>query len=175
MKKGLAKVLILFIAVIVTLLIAGIITKKNKADEIRERISSLPFFTLPEIDGSIFNSREISEGPLLVMYFNPECQHCQYEISSLVQSNIPGSGVKILLISDESSKKIRSFMKQFNVINDNVFTALSDTAFVISELFGIDVIPSNFIYSEDLKLVKILKGETTIETITKYLQSGNQY
>jgi hypothetical protein len=50
---------------------------------------------------------------------------------------------------------------------------LSDTAFVFSELFRTDVIPTNFIYDEDLKLIKILKGETTIETITKYLQYGN--
>ena len=175
MKKGLAKALISFIAVIVTLLIAGIITKKNKADEIRERINTLPDFTLPAIDGSIFNSSEISEGPLLVTYFHPECEHCRYEISSLFQSNIPGSGVKILLISYEGSNKIKSFMRQFNVNNDTVFTVLSDTAFVFSELFRTDVIPSNFIYNEDLRLVKILKGETTIKTITKYLQGGNQH
>jgi hypothetical protein len=52
---------------------------------------------------------------------------------------------------------------------------LSDTAFIFSELFRTDVIPSNFIYNKDLKLVKALRGETTIETITKYLQSDNQY
>jgi peroxiredoxin len=175
MKKGLAKAVVSLITVLVILLIAGIITKKNKADDIRERIRTLPDFTLPAVDGSIFNSSEITEGPLLVTYFHPECEHCQYEISSLFQSNIPSSGVKILLISNESSKKIRSFMQQFNVNNDTVFTVLSDTAFVFSELFRTDVIPSNFIYNEDLRLVKILKGETTIETITKYLQSGNQY
>ena len=175
MKKGLSKVIILLIAVIVVLLIAGTITKKNKADNISDRISTLPEFTLPAMDGSIFNSTEISEGPLLVTYFHPECEHCQYEIASLVKSNIPGSGTRILLISYVSSKKIRSFMQQYNVNNDNVFTVLSDTAFIFSELFRTDVIPSNFIYNKDLKLVKTLRGETTIETITKYLQSGNQY
>jgi peroxiredoxin len=175
MKKGLAKVIILLMLALVVLLIAGTITKKNKADDIRDRISTLPEFTLPAIDGSIFNSGEISEGPLLITYFHPECEHCQYEISSLCKSNIPGSGTRILLISYVSSKKIRSFMQQFNVNNDNVFTVLVDTTFIFSELFRTNVIPSNFIYNKDLKLVKTLKGETTIEAITKYLQNGNQY
>jgi len=160
---------------LVVLLIAGTITKKNKAENISDRISTLPEFTLPSMDGSIFNSSEISVGPLLVTYFDPECEHCQYEISSLVKSKIPGSGTRILLISYVSSKEIRSFMQQFNVNNDNVFTVLLDTTFIFSELFRTDVIPSNFIYNKDLKLVKTLRGETTIETITKYLQSGNQY
>jgi peroxiredoxin len=175
MKKGLAKVVVTLIAVFVIILIAGTIRKKNKADDIRERISTLPDFTLPVIDGSIFNSSEISEGPLLVTYFHSECEHCQFEISSLIKSNIPGSGVKVLLISYEGCKKIKSFMQHFDVNNDSVFTVLSDTTFVFSELFRTEVIPTNFIYNEDLRLVKTLKGETTIETITKYLQSGNQY
>jgi peroxiredoxin len=175
MKKGFAKVVVTLIAVFVILLIAGTIRKKNKADDIRDRISALPDFMMPAIDGSLFNSSVIYKGPLLITYFHPECAHCQYEISSLLQSNIPRSGAKILLISYEGSKKIRSFMKQFNVNNDSVFTVLSDTAFVFSELFRTDVIPTNFIYDEDLNLVKTLKGETSIETITKYLQSGNQH
>ena len=175
MKKGLAQVIIAFIAVFALLLIAGTITKKNKADDIREKINTLPYFTLAAIDGSIFNSSEISKGPLLITFFHSECEHCQYEISSLFQSNIPCSGVKILLISHEGSVKIRSFMQQFNMKGDSIFTVLSDTAFVFSDIFRTDVIPSSFIYGEDLRLVRILKGETTIETLTKYLRSDNQY
>jgi peroxiredoxin len=175
MKKGIAKVIVSLIVVFTVLLIVGTIMKKKKVDGFREKIGTLPYFTLPTIDGSIFKSSEISHGSLLITYFHPECEHCQYEISSLIQSNIPGSGVKILLISYEGSSKIRSFMQQFDIKNDSIFTVLSDTAFVFSEIFRTDVIPSNFIYDQDLRLVKILKGETTIETITKYLGSDNQY
>lgn len=175
MKKVIAKIIISLIVMSTILLIVGTITKKKKVDGFREKLSTLPYFTLPSIDGSIFNSSEISQGSLLITYFHPECTHCQYEISSLIQSKIPGSGVKILLISYEGSNKIRSFMQQFDIKNDSNFTVLSDTAFVFSEIFRTDVIPSNFIYDEDLRLVKILKGETTIETITKYLGSDNQY
>lgn len=175
MKKKAAKMVLAGFAIVVFLLIGGIISKRIKASERFARISSLPDFTIPTIDGSLFNTSEISEGPLLITYFHPECEHCQYEISSLAKSNIPECGVKILLVSYASSQQIRSFMGKFDVKNDSTFHILSDTAFIFSELFRIDVIPSNFIYNEDLRLVKILKGETNIETITKYLQSGNQY
>ena len=161
--------------VVLFLLVGGIVNKREKACEQLARISSLPDFTIPTIDGSLYNSSEISEGPLLITYFHPECEHCQYEILSLTKSNIPESGIKILLVSYASSQQIRSFMGKFDVKNDSTFHILSDTAFIFSELFRTDVIPSNFIYNEDLRLVKVLKGETNIETITKYLQSGNQY
>ncbi len=175
MKKMVAKMVFAAFVVVVFLLIGGIVNKRIKASERLARISSLPDFTIPTIEGSLFNTREISEGPLLITYFHPECEHCQYEISSLAKSNIPESGVKILLVSYASSQQIRSFLGKIDVINDSTFHILSDTTFIFSELFRTDVIPSNFIYNEDLRLVKILKGETNIETITKYLQSGNQY
>ena len=110
MKKRIAKVVLAGIAVVFFLLIGGIISKRQKASEQFARISALPDFTIPTIDGSLFNTSEISEGPLLITYFHPECEHCQYEISSLANSNIPDSGVKILLVSYAGSQQIRSFM-----------------------------------------------------------------
>lgn len=175
MKKRVAKMVFTAFVVVLFLLVGGIVNKREKACEQLARISSLPDFTIPTIDGSLYNTSEISEGPVLITYFHPECEHCQYEISSLAKSNIPESGVKILLVSYASRAQIRSFMGKYDIKNDSTFHILSDTAFIFSKLFNTDVIPSNFIYNEDLRLVKILKGETNIETITKYLQSGNQY
>jgi cytochrome oxidase Cu insertion factor (SCO1/SenC/PrrC family) len=115
MKRSLAKILVAAVVFVVTLLVGGIVSKKTKASERSSRISTLPDFTLPSVDGYLFNTGEISEGSVLIIYFHPECEHCQYEISSLVKSNIPESGVKILLISDAGSQQIKSFLEQFDI------------------------------------------------------------
>jgi hypothetical protein len=158
MKRSLAKILVAAVVFVVTLLVGGIVSKKTKAS-----------------DGYLFNTGEISEGSVLIIYFHPECEHCQYEISSLVKSNIPESGVKILLISDAGSQQIKSFLEQFDIKNDRMYKVLYDTAFVFRRIFGVEIIPSHFIYNEALKLVKSLKGETRIETIEKYLKSDDQH
>ena len=39
-------------------------------------------------------------------------------------------------------------------------------------MYRADVLPSNFIYDKELRLVKVFKGATKAETILKYL-NGN--
>lgn len=175
MKRSLAKILVAAIVVVITLLVGGIVSKKMQSSERSARISTLPDFTLPSIDGYLFSTKEISEGSVLIIYFHPECEHCQYEISSLIKSNIPDSGVKILLITDAGSQQVISFLEQFDIKNDTIYEVLYDTAFVFRRIFGVEIVPSHFIYNEDLKLVKSLKGETRIEAIEKYLESDDQH
>jgi peroxiredoxin len=173
MKKVISRLLLSAIIIILLLLTAGIVTRASRAREQMDRLDTLPDFTIPSIDGSIFRSCEISTGPLLVTYFHPECEHCQYEISSLFESNIPEGNVKVVLISYAGRFQIETFMKQFDIKNEAPLWVLCDTAFVFREIFGTEIIPSNFIYDKDLRLVRALKGEVKSETLIKYLGSGD--
>jgi hypothetical protein len=47
---------------------------------------------------------------------------------------------------------------------------MTDTAYALADIFSRNVIPSNYIYNKELKLVKALYGEYKIETILKYLE-----
>lgn len=173
MKKLAARLTVALIFLAVLLLTAGIMRKAGKANEIAERVKNLPDFTFPNIDGSLFNSTKITEGPLLVAYFHPECEHCQYEISSLFESNLLDGNLKVVLVSYADRDRIMEFMKPFNVEHHTLLWVLSDTALAFREIFGTEIIPSNFIYDKDLQLVKVLKGEIRTETIIKCLESAD--
>jgi peroxiredoxin len=172
MKKVISGLLLSAIIIIVLLLTAAIVTRASRARELGERLETLPDFTIPSIDGSIFRSSEILTGPLLVTYFHPECEHCRYEISSLLESNIAEGNVKVVLISYAGRTQIVTFMKQFDIKRETPLWVLCDTAFVFRATFGTEIIPSNFIYDKELKLVKVWKGEVKSETLIKYLGSG---
>ena len=173
MKKIISRLLLSAIAVAVLLLTAGIVTRSAKANKIAERLRTLPDFTIPSIDGSHFSSREITSGPLLITYFHPECEHCQYEISSLFESNVLDGSVNVVLVSYAGRSQIESFMRQFDGEGDTLLWVLCDTAFTFRETFATEVIPSNFIYDENLRLVKALKGEVKSEALLKYLRGGD--
>mgnify|MGYP001293317845 CR=1 FL=1 len=175
MKKIAARLTIVLILLAVLLLTAGIVRKVAKVNEIADRINILPDFTFPTVDGQLFSSTEITKGPLLVTFFHPECEHCQYEISSLFEKNVFKENIKVILVSYAGRTAIKTFMDQFNTENDTTLWVLSDTSLSFREIFGTEIIPSNFIYDDNLKLVKMLKGEVRTETILKYLESANQH
>ena len=173
MKRRIARLLIATCGVIVIFLIGGTIFKKIKAEEAVARIRSLPDMVFTDINGNIFRTDQISTGPLLITYFHPECDHCRYEISSILSCDLLNSNLTILLVSHADLSQIETFMEQFDKRDSPSLHVLHDQYLIFREVFGTDIIPSSFIYNSDLQLVKSFKGEVTTETILKYLQSSD--
>ena len=171
MKKILSALIIASISIVFVMLVGGIIVKVVKANDSVERIKTLPSFALSTLEGNIFNSDDLEKGPLLIVYFHPECEYCQYEISSLIENDIQSRGIKVLLVSNAMPESIKRFMEPFD-INSGDFHILSDTTVVFTEMFGSHSVPVNILYDENLRLVKIFKGEVKTDAILNYLISG---
>lgn len=172
MKKRIGKILLVLVGGFVIFLIAGIMTKKAKAEQAAEKISTLPAVVMRDMSGNYFNTDQVSSGPLLITFFHPECEHCKYEVSSLVSTDVISSQLTILLVTYSDSTEVQIFMREIGNVDALNMHILLDHDFRMSDLFGADVLPSNFIYNKELELVKVLKGTTRPETILKYL-NGN--
>jgi thiol-disulfide isomerase/thioredoxin len=169
MRKILLGVVIVIFALSATFLILGVVKKTQKHKQIAEKISRLPSFSFMTLTNESFNSSEIRKGPVLVVRFHPDCEHCQYEISEILKSNIPASGACVIMVSSADSDSIRKFMYQFDYSDYPGIIPLIDTSYIFGDIFGSDKVPSNYIYNKELNLVKVLYGEVKTETILKYL------
>lgn len=154
--------------------IYGIIRKADNKSESEKNISVLPRFSFMTLTDARFDSDSITEGPVLIIRYNPECEHCQYEISEVSKSSIPSSGIKLLLITTEDRNSVVKFLEPFDLLGDRNVIPLLDTDGTFYRIFGKDYVPSSYIYNKELKLVKALYGEYKIETILKYLGEGGE-
>ena len=175
MKKLAGKLLLILTFGLLILLIGGTIIKKAKAEEAAEKIRNLPDLIMTDIRGNIFRTDQITSGPLLITFFHPECDHCRYEISSLLGSGLSDSKIILLLVSYADRTDIQSFMQQLDIVDGSNLHVLHDLDFKMSDFFGVDIMPSNFIYNDSLQLVKIYKGSTRPEAMMKYLYSNDKY
>jgi hypothetical protein len=170
MKRCILILVILLFILTATFLVSGIVKKIQKQDRIAEKLSRLPSFSFVTLTNQSFNSSEIKSGPVLLIRFHQECEHCQYEISEILKSNIPASGTKIILVSSTDPDSIRKFLNRFNYSDYPSVIPLADTAYIFGDIFGSDIVPSNYIYNKELALVKVIHGEVKTETILKYLR-----
>ena len=134
MKKIFTSVIIVFVCVILFILSKGIFLKVVKANDRDDRIKTLPSFSLATLDGGIFNSSDMKNGPLLIVYFHPDCDYCQYEISSIIRNDIQSKGVKVLLVSNALPESVHEFMEQFEA-GRNEFCILSDSSLAFSCIY----------------------------------------
>lgn len=169
MRKIILGVIIVVFVLVALFLISGIVNKIQKQKQISEKIARLPSFSFMTLTNEAFNSSEIRKGPVLVIRFHPECEHCQYEISELLKSKIPSSGILVLMVSSANPDSIRKLFSQFNLSDYPTIIPLVDTSYIFGDIFGSDIVPSNYIYDKELDLVKVFFGEVKTETIYKYL------
>ncbi|MFV0604668.1 MAG: hypothetical protein ACK5NK_02390 [Niabella sp.] len=100
--------IILFVFLVVGFLSYKIIsTIYNKADA-EQRIVKLPPFTFFKLRGNVFNNDSLPSGKsTVVIYFNSDCEHCQYETQQL-KSNVNELQpiANVLLVSPQSVKDL---------------------------------------------------------------------
>ena len=172
MRKLAQRVILIAFSLSLVILISGVATKMARGKKINDSIASLPSFSFITLKKTVFHSSEIKRGPVLIVWFHPDCEHCQYEVSGIIKSDIPALLSKVLLIANDHPDSIDKFLEPFNYSDYPSIIAISDTSDLFCKIFGKDIVPSNYLYNKELKLVKILAGEVKTETIRKYLLTG---
>jgi peroxiredoxin len=160
----------IIIAVLATFLAIGIAGKIHKSNIVKEKIKTLPSFSFKKLNDTIFNANEIKEGPVLILFFHPECEHCQYQITSFFKKWVQTRDIHVLLVSNAEKSEIKSFVKENKLPDYPGLNVLVDEADTFRDYFGIEQVPATFIYNKQLNLVKCFQGEVRPETILKYLR-----
>jgi len=137
---------------------------------IERKIQTLPQFSFPEILGNNFNSSYInSDKSCLIIYFHPECDHCQYEAEQICLNIDQFYNFQIVMISPASRESIEDFANNYHLLEIDNISILIDTLDVFHNAFGPNPLPTSFIYNKERKLVKQFKGEVTTEALLNYL------
>jgi hypothetical protein len=152
---------------LVLFMVYGIVEKviaMKAAGEKKLTLTSVPFFNTDST-----NYRVDSANPILLVHFNSECEHCQYELAELSKNLDALQHATILLMSTENIAVIKKTAQNFGLVNTQNIKFLKINRDNVFENFGPLSTPHILIYNEDSKLVKEFKGETKIEAILQYL------
>lgn len=159
--------------ILVLLLIVGgwLLTRTYQSyqskKEATERVQTLQHVCFESLTGGqIFVDEFDTQKPTVIIYFNPECEHCQYEASEIgKQAGQFEKANMILVTPDDSTKRVEAFATKYHIWEVDNLVVLLDHKNNFKTHFGTAVIPSIFIYGADKKLLKMYKGETKMEAI----------
>lgn len=174
MKKIYLGLLILSVSFFTFYVVRGIVRKLEKKQVIEAKISRLPSFSFATLDDRLYNSLEIKTGPVLVVHFHPECEHCKYEIMEIIKSDIPTLFKHVVLISSANIDTVKKFILEFNYPDIKSITTLYDPLNEFEDIFGSGTVPSTYIYDKELNLLNIYHGEVKPESILKHIKSNEQ-
>jgi thiol-disulfide isomerase/thioredoxin len=112
--------------------------------------------------------------PTVIIYFNPECEHCQYEATEIGRQPDRFAKANMILITpDDSALRIEAFVDKYKLLQVDNLVILYDRKLQFRKYFGTSVFPSVFIYGKDKRLKKQFIGEVKMEAVLKIID-GNE-
>ncbi|WP_445908814.1 peroxiredoxin family protein [Yeosuana sp.] len=171
------KTLILIFITIVSLLSYlgyNIITKAKQKREIAKQIQTIPEFELQTLDNITFTNTSLKTNTFTIfIYFNSECDFCQYEAESISQNIDKFNNVQFVFVSTEDITAIKQFSEKYNLINQSNITVLYDNSFHFTTQFNAQSIPYVLIYNQNNELIKKHNGQLNANGILRVLNEND--
>lgn len=118
------------------------------------------------LSNGIFSNKDLpnTNSKIIINYFSPTCEHCQYMATSFLKNKEKLKDVTIIMVTIADSNSIAKFNDDYKLNTLPHIILLRDPKFQFENTFGTSTVPSFFIYNEG-KLVKKIIGETKMDNL----------
>jgi len=149
-------------------------SKKTNSHTYYKQIGSpMPPIRVVTMEGkAITNHAVASNSNLVVMLFNPTCEHCQDQTELFEKNIFLFKKSKLLMIAAPSmGPYLQNFITNYHTDKypGTIMVGL-DSAGTIDNTFLYESLPQINIYNPERKLIKIFTGNKSIDSLKEYIQ-----
>lgn len=160
------KKLVLLLSLII---VAGCTQAQNKPD-----IEHIPHFKILKADSTYFSYTDLKKDkPVMIIYFSPDCSHCQHLMYDLKPELPKLKNVQIVMITFMPMLKgIQTFQRDFDLAKyHNITIGTEGYTYVVQKFYSVQTTPYIAIYDKYGKLFqsypKVPKIPVLMETLKK--------
>lgn len=129
---------------------------------------------LPDSVSYFTKSNFDKKSSVMVMLFNPQCEHCQHETSELVKHIDKFKGTEILMVTSMPYDSMMNFRERYQLAKyDNIIVA-QDANFTLISFFSIHALPTLAFYNRNKEFTGIFEGGLPIDKIEKELEKAGK-
>ncbi len=133
---------------------------KNKA---------MPYFAMRLIDSSMtYRSRFPKKMPVLLVYFNPDCDHCKDEAKQLMEHKDDFKKLYMVFISTASLPSIKTFADTFDIQGKNIIIG-RDEAYKLPPFYSIRFAPFVVLYNKEKNIENVYEGGISWQKLKEVL------
>lgn len=129
-----------------------------------KRFPIIPQFTLLGVDSSsIITKANLADNKkTMIMYFSPDCDHCQHQTEALLKSIDRFKGVQIVMATYQPFEEMTAFYKKYNIGTYPQIHLGRDTKFFFVPFYQIRDLPYIALYDAKGNLIKTFESTTDI-------------
>jgi hypothetical protein len=134
---------------------------------------ALPSFDLLLVDSiTHFNTAKIPEGkPVVLMYFSPDCSHCQNETRDIISNMNSLKEVLFYFVTNDPSEKLCDFDKMFKLYKYPNIILGRDYKYFFPGHFKNVAPPYSVVYDEDKIARAVFEGDSSVNQIISLINT----
>lgn len=148
--------------------------ESNEKINYKQKGAALPKFELFDIYNDNITADVVgSSGNLLLMIFNPVCEHCEEQTRLFIKNDSLFRNSRLLLVAASVQVPNLSFFEANTKYSAHtrMMTVAIDSADVLDKLFGYEELPQINIYDgKSRKLIRTFSGSQPIDSLRPYIQ-----
>ena len=118
-----------------------------------------------------YTSAQLAKGPVVLIYFSPDCEHCQAFTKDLIKNYPVVANKQVIMVTFQAMNMLKPFVTKYNLnqyLNFKVGT--EGTSYLVQKYYQIRSFPYIAIYDKAGNLVKTYEGEQPHSEIFKTLK-----
>lgn len=147
----------------------------SRGTEEQRKRQSLPNFEFDGWDGGLLKRDNLPEDkPVAIFYFDPDCEHCQETMNSIVaQFDQFGDNTLVMISSADRSRVVTYLIEKDMLKRPGVLVGLCEPK-VFLETFGAAQTPTLLFYGGDWDLKRAFKGRAEEANILDGLKAARE-
>lgn len=130
--------------------------------------NEMPPLVATEVDDTKVSFKDL-KGKVLLVFFNPDCDHCQRNAKMMSQNKDVFSSYQVYFVTPDQMPVVAKFAVDYDLLDSNFHFARSEPADIFNSVGAITSLPTFFVFNDQI-LVGRKEGETTIENLKSILK-----
>jgi thiol-disulfide isomerase/thioredoxin len=128
----------------------------------------IPPFKIQLMDSTWFSKSALSEKkPTWVIYFSPDCGHCQQETEEIISNIKSLKNLQIVMIASRPFEDVKNFYEHFMIRRFPNIKMGVDPARMVTNFYKVEHTPFSALYNKKGDLIKAFKDAPHISEIIK--------
>lgn len=107
---------------------------------------------------------------IMLVLFNPQCDHCQHETEEIVKNIERFKSVQIVMATSASLASMKEFMEKYKLTAHKNITIGQDTHYFLPSYYMIRNLPFLAFYNKKKELISVFEGSMPIEKALEELK-----
>ncbi len=139
------------------------------------KTKKLPEFTILQTDSTWFTKQQLPASDFtIIVYFSPDCGHCQYEAKEMMSVMDSLKNSFILWVSYRDMADIKGFAQEYGFFNHKNLKVGRDPNYGIPSFFQVKYTPYVAVYDKKGNYIKAYEGGVEMPDLLTLLKGYQQ-